>query len=134
MNICVVGTGYVGLVTGACFSEFGVRVTCADKLAEKIEGLCRCEMPIYEPGLEDLVRRNMGSGRLSFTTETAEAIQQALVVFIAVGTPPAEDGSTDLSYVESVAREIGQSMEGFVSPFNDQASHGLSVGAVDLHG
>jgi len=113
MNICVVGTGYVGLVTGACFSEFGVRVTCADKVAEKIEGLRRCEMPIYEPGLEDLVRRNMDSGRLSFTTETAEAIQQALVVFIAVGTPPAEDGSTDLSYVESVAREIGQSMEGF---------------------
>ncbi|MCH2184732.1 UDP-glucose/GDP-mannose dehydrogenase family protein [Myxococcota bacterium] len=113
MNICVVGTGYVGLVTGACFSEFGVRVTCADKLVEKIESLDRCEMPIYEPGLEDLVRRNLTSGRLDFTTETTEAIRQALVVFIAVGTPAAQDGSTDLSYVESVAREIGQAMEGF---------------------
>ena len=113
MNICVVGTGYVGLVTGACFSEFGVRVTCADKISEKIESLRRCEMPIYEPGLEDLVRRNQDSGRLDFTSDTTEAIRQALVVFIAVGTPPAEDGSTDLTYVESVAREIGRAMDDF---------------------
>ncbi len=113
MNVSVIGTGYVGLVTGACFSEFGVQVTCADKLADKIESLQRCEMPIYEPGLEDLVRRNQAAGRLDFTRDTAEAISQSLVIFIAVGTPPAEDGSTDLSYVEAVAREIGQNMDGY---------------------
>jgi UDPglucose 6-dehydrogenase len=113
MNISVIGTGYVGLVTGACFSEFGVQVVCADKLADKIEALQRSEIPIYEPGLEDLVRRNQAAGRLAFTTDTAEAIRGSLVVFIAVGTPPAEDGSTDLTYVEAVAREIGRSMDGY---------------------
>lgn len=113
MNISVIGTGYVGLVTGTCFSEFGVQVVCADKLSEKIESLQRCEMPIYEPGLEDLVRRNQAAGRLDFTSDTAEAIRGSLVVFIAVGTPPAEDGSTDLGYVEQVAREIGRNMNGF---------------------
>jgi UDPglucose 6-dehydrogenase len=113
MNVAVIGTGYVGLVTGACFSEFGVQVTCVDKLAGKIEALERCEIPIYEPGLEDVVRRNMSAGRLAFTTDTAEAVRSALVIFIAVGTPPAEDGSTDLRFVEAVAREIGQCMDGY---------------------
>ena len=105
MNVTVVGAGYVGLVMAACFSEFGVRVTAADKDAEKIACLQRGEMPIYEPGLDDLVARNVRVETLSFTTDTAEAIRSALVVFIAVGTPAAEDGSTDLRYVESVARE-----------------------------
>ena len=113
MNVAVIGTGYVGLVTGACFSEFGVQVTCADKIEPKIEGLQRGEVPIYEPGLEDLVRRNVGAGRLAFTSDTAESIRSALLIFIAVGTPPAEDGSTDLRFVEAVAREIGQNMDGY---------------------
>ncbi|NNL84408.1 MAG: UDP-glucose/GDP-mannose dehydrogenase family protein [Myxococcales bacterium] len=113
MNICVVGTGYVGLVTGACFSEFGVSVVCADKDSAKIEGLARGEMPIFEPGLDVLVERNVSQGRLSFTTDTAEAIRQALVVFIAVGTPPQDDGATDLGAVEAVAREIGRAMESY---------------------
>ncbi len=113
MNVSVIGTGYVGLVTGACFSEFGVQVTCVDQIAEKIEALGRCEMPIYEPGLEDLVRRNVRAGRLTFTTDTAESIRSALVIFIAVGTPPAADGSTDLSFVEAVAREIGRNADGY---------------------
>jgi UDPglucose 6-dehydrogenase len=113
MNVTVIGTGYVGLVTGACFSEFGVQVTCADKIVEKIESLGRNEMPIYEPGLEQLVRRNSAAGRLDFTTDVEAAIRQALIVFIAVGTPPAENGSTDLSHVEAVAREIGQNLDGY---------------------
>ena len=113
MNICVVGTGYVGLVTGACFAEFGVQVVCADVDAEKIAGLQRGEIPIYEPGLEDLVTRNLREGRLSFTTDTAEAVAAALVVFIAVPTPPEEDGGTNLAVVESVAREIGRAMDGY---------------------
>jgi len=113
MNISVIGTGYVGLVTGSCFSEFGVQVTCADKLTDKIDALRRCEMPIYEPGLEDMVRRNQAAGRLRFTSDTAEAIHGSLIVFIAVGTPPNDDGSTDLSYVEQVAREIGRNMDGY---------------------
>ncbi|MFP6641452.1 MAG: UDP-glucose 6-dehydrogenase, partial [Myxococcota bacterium] len=113
MNVTVIGSGYVGLVTGACFSEFGVQVTCADKLPLKIEALQRCEIPIYEPGLEELVRRNMESGRLSFTADTDQAIQQALVIFIAVGTPSAEDGGTDLSHVEAVARQIGRNLDGY---------------------
>jgi UDPglucose 6-dehydrogenase len=113
MNVTVIGTGYVGLVTGACFSEFGVQVVCADNDAEKIAGLCRGELPIYEPGLEDLVARNSKGGRLSFTADCAEAIRSGLVIFIAVGTPPAPDGSTDLSFVESVAREIGRNMDGY---------------------
>ena len=113
MNVCVIGSGYVGLVTGACFSEFGVNVVCADKDEEKIARLERGEIPIYEPGLDALVERNVAQGRLSFTTDTAEAIRQALVLFIAVQTPPQEDGSTDLSAVEAVAREIGREMDGY---------------------
>ena len=113
MNICVVGTGYVGLVTGACFAEFGVTVICADKDADKIARLERGEMPIYEPGLEQLVARNVEQGRLSFTTDTVEAVRSSLVVFIAVQTPPMEDGSTDLGAVRAVAREVGSALNGF---------------------
>ncbi len=113
MNVTVIGTGYVGLVTGACFSEFGLQVTCVDKEAEKISALSRGEIPIYEPGLEDLVAKNTSRGRLSFTTDVPGAIRAADVVFIAVGTPAAEDGSTDLRYVEAVAREIGRCLESY---------------------
>ncbi len=113
MNIAVIGTGYVGLVTGACFSEFGVHVTCVDRDEDKIERLERGEIPIYEPGLDDIVARNVKSGRLSFTIDTVEAIDQSLVIFIAVGTPAAADGSTDLRYIETVAREIGKGIESY---------------------
>ena len=113
MNIAVIGTGYVGLVTGACFSEFGVQVTCVDKQGEKIEALERGEIPIYEPGLDEIVARNVRGGRLAFTTDGADAIDRALVIFIAVGTPPSEDGSTDLRFVEAVAREIGQQIDSY---------------------
>ncbi|HEX2486348.1 MAG TPA: UDP-glucose 6-dehydrogenase, partial [Myxococcota bacterium] len=96
MNVCVIGSGYVGLVTGACFAEFGVNVVCADKDAAKIGALERGEIPIYEPGLDAIVARNVAQGRLRFTTDTAEAIRASLLLFIAVQTPPADDGSTDL--------------------------------------
>ena len=113
MNICVIGTGYVGLVTGACFAEFGCQVICADVDADKIARLERGEMPIYEPGLEDLVARNVRQGRLSFTTDTAEAVTASLLVFIAAPTPPREDGSTDLSFVEAVSRDVACAMDGY---------------------
>jgi len=113
MNIAVIGTGYVGLVTGACFSEFGVQVTCVDKLEDKIASLSRGEIPIYEPGLEDIVVRNTRSGRLAFTSDTVDAVARALVIFVAVGTPAAADGGTDLSHVEQVAREIGRCLESY---------------------
>jgi UDPglucose 6-dehydrogenase len=113
MNICVIGTGYVGLVTGACFAEFGVNVTCVDKEADKIDALRAGMIPIYEPGLDALVERNVREQRLSFSTDTVEAVRNALVVFIAVGTPARDDGGTDLSAVEGVAREIGRAMDGY---------------------
>jgi UDPglucose 6-dehydrogenase len=113
MNVCVIGTGYVGLVTGSCFAEFGVQVICADKDREKIDALGRGEIPIYEPGLDDLVERNVRAGRLHFTTDTTEAVRSSLVVFIAVQTPPRPDGATDLSAVEQVAREIAHAMDGY---------------------
>ncbi len=113
MKLTVVGSGYVGLVTGSCFSEFGVSVACADSDVDKIEALKRCEIPIYEPGLEDLIRRNVDAGRLSFTSETDSSISESLVVLIAVGTPPAEDGSTDLKYIETVSRQIGRVMDDY---------------------
>ena len=113
MNIAVIGTGYVGLVTGAGFAEFGINVTCVDKDAEKIARLERGEVPIFEPGLEELVRRNASAGRLHFTTDAKSAVQQSLVIFIAVPTPPQEDGSTDLSYVDEVARTIGVYLDGY---------------------
>ena len=113
MNIAIIGSGYVGLVTGACFAEFGVNVVCADKDANKIAGLRAGRVPIYEPGLEELVERNVRQGRLSFTTDTGEAVRGALVVFIAVQTPTLPDGTTDLGAVEAVAREIGRHLDGF---------------------
>ncbi|GAO01382.1 UDP-glucose/GDP-mannose dehydrogenase family protein [Anaeromyxobacter sp. PSR-1] len=108
MNITVVGTGYVGLVTGTCFAESGHRVTCLDLDAAKIETLRGGGIPIYEPGLEELVRRNVKERRLSFTTSYPEAMKDADVAFIAVGTPPGENGDADLSYVLAAAREIGR--------------------------
>jgi UDPglucose 6-dehydrogenase len=111
MNIGVIGTGYVGLVTGACFAEFGVQVVCADIDAEKIARLERGEIPIYEPGLEELVERNVKQGRLAFTTNTREAVENSLVLFIAVATPSLPDGATDLRAVEAVAREIGRTID-----------------------
>ena len=113
MKICVIGSGYVGLVAGTCFAESGNNVICVDVDEAKIEGLKRGEMPIYEPGLKELVLRNCEEGRLSFTTDLAYAVKESLVNFIAVGTPPGADGSADLQYVLNVARSIGRHMEGF---------------------
>lgn len=108
MKIAIVGTGYVGLVSGTCFAEMGIDVTCVDVNAEKIHRLQQGEMPIYEPGLEEMVRRNVEAGRLHFTTNLADCLDEAEVVFSAVGTPPDEDGSADLQYVLEVAREFGR--------------------------
>lgn len=113
MHIAVIGTGYVGLVTGTCFAEFGVNVTCVDNDETKIENLKKGIVPIYEPGLDAMIARNVKAERLSFTTNIAEAVRTALVVFIAVGTPPKEDGSADLQYVEQVAKEIARTMDGY---------------------
>jgi UDPglucose 6-dehydrogenase len=113
MKICVIGSGYVGLVAGACFAESGNNVICVDVDEEKIEGLKRGVIPIYEPGLKELVLRNCEEGRLSFTTDLVFAVQESLVNFIAVGTPPGADGSADLQYVLTVARSIGRHMDGF---------------------
>lgn len=113
MNVCVVGTGYVGLVTGACFAEFGVHVTCVDKDGDKIDILMRGEVPIFEPGLKELVGKNVREGRLAFTTDIGSAIQQALVIFIAVGTPSSPDGSADLSYIREVASTIARNLDGY---------------------
>jgi UDPglucose 6-dehydrogenase len=111
MNICVVGTGYVGLVTGAVFADLGNDVVCVDNDHKKIEALRGGQMPIYEPGLEEMVIRNKDDSRLTFTTELPAAVRQSDVIFIAVGTPPKETGETDLSHVEAVAAQIGRSME-----------------------
>ena len=112
MRIAMIGTGYVGLVSGACFSEFGVHVTCVDKDAGKIERLKKGEIPIYEPGLDDLVARNVAAGRLSFTMDLKEAMQGVDAVFIAVGTPSRRgDGHADLSYVFGAAEEIAQHLD-----------------------
>ena len=113
MHIAVIGIGYVGLVTGACFAEFGVDVTCVDIDSAKIARLIAGEMPIYEPGLEQLVTKNVQSGRLRFTTDLKQAVEQALVVFLAVGTPPKADGSPDLSFVEAAARSVAEHMNGY---------------------
>ena len=111
MNIAIVGTGYVGLVTGTCFAETGVNVTCVDVNAEKIENLQKGIIPIYEPGLEDMVQRNVNAGRLHFTTALENCLDNVDIVFSAVGTPPDEDGSADLSYVLAVAKTIGANMK-----------------------
>jgi UDPglucose 6-dehydrogenase len=114
MRIAVIGTGYVGLVSGACFSEFGTSVVCVDKAVDKIEGLHRGEMPIFEPGLDQLVANNVRAGRLTFSTELAPAVDGAQAVFIAVGTPSRRgDGHADLSYVFAAAEEIGRAMTGY---------------------
>lgn len=113
MKIAVVGTGYVGLVVGACLAETGNDVTCVDKDEAKVSGLQRGKIPIYEPGLEELVKRGTAEGRLDFTTNLAQAVKPAQVVFIAVGTPQGEDGSADLQHVLGAAREIGRAMDGF---------------------
>ena len=113
MRIAVVGTGYVGLVAGTCFAESGNQVVCIDIDRKKIEGLKLGVVPIYEPGLEELLRRNVHDGRLSFTTEYKEGIERAEVVFIAVGTPPGDDGSADLKYVLEAARSIARNLTGY---------------------
>ena len=113
MHIAVIGTGYVGLVTGACFAEFGVDVICVDVDEQKISQLLKGVMPIYEPGLEQLVSKNVQAGRLRFTTDVSQAIQQSLVIFLAVGTPPKPDGSPDLSFVEAAAGSVADHMNGY---------------------
>lgn len=106
MRICVIGTGYVGLITGVCFAEFGLNVTCVDNDEIKIRQMRKAVVPFYEPGLEEMLQRNLKAGRISFTTDIADAVDSSLVVFIAVGTPPRGDGSADMRHVEEVSKEI----------------------------
>src|SRR4030067_1466967 len=113
MNICIIGTGYVGLVTGACMAEFGMNLICMDKDVQKNDLLKQGKMTIYEPGLENLVTKSMREGRLRFSSSIEEGIKSSLVIFIAVGTPPREDGSADLRFVEEVAKEIARWMDGY---------------------
>ncbi|MCI0696961.1 UDP-glucose/GDP-mannose dehydrogenase family protein [candidate division KSB1 bacterium] len=113
MRICMIGTGYVGLVTGTCFAEFGNDVICVDIIKEKIDKLNRGELPIYEPGLDDMVAKNAAEGRLKFTTDLKQAVEQSLVIFVAVGTPQAEDGSADMRYVEAVTKDIARYMNDY---------------------
>lgn len=113
MNVGVIGAGYVGLVTGACFAEFGVNVTCIDTNEGRINLLQKGVVPFYEPGLEELIRKNVNEGRLQFSNNTAESVKKSDVIFIAVGTPSLEDGSADLSYVDSVARTIAENLNGY---------------------
>lgn len=113
MHIAVIGTGYVGLVSGACFAEFGVDVTCVDVDADKIEKLKNGVIPIYEPGLDQLVEKNVKAGRLHFTTDLGTAVSGAEVVFLAVGTPPKEDGSPDMSYYQQAALDVAKAMNGY---------------------
>src|SRR3989442_10771419 len=129
MNICVVGTGYVGLVTGAVFADLGNEVVCVDNQGDKIAALQAGRMPIYEPGLEETVGRNMADGRLTFTMDLAAAIRRSLIVFITVGTPARNDGQTDLAAVEDVARSIGQVMEKYTVIVNKST---VPVGTGDL--
>ncbi len=129
MNIAVVGTGYVGLVAGACFAESGNDVICVDIDERKVSALKRGEIPIYEPGLQDLVTRNAEQGRLSFTTSLEDGVKNSSVIFIAVGTPPDEDGSADLSHVLSVARGVGKFMNGYKVIVNKST---VPVGTAEL--
>jgi UDPglucose 6-dehydrogenase len=114
MKVAIVGSGYVGLVTGTCFAEVGIEVMCVDVDAKKIGNLKNGIIPIYEPGLEDMVHRNMKKGRLQFTTDISEALEDCEVLFTAVGTPPDKDGSADLQYVLSVARDCGRNMKDYL--------------------
>ena len=113
MHIAVIGTGYVGLVTGACFADFGMRVTCVDKDEAKIASIKAGQMPIYEPGLDALVAKNVREGRLDFSTDLKSTVAQSLVVFLAVGTPPSGDGSADMSQIDEVAFEIAKALNGY---------------------
>ncbi|HEU4786610.1 MAG TPA: UDP-glucose/GDP-mannose dehydrogenase family protein, partial [Gemmatimonadaceae bacterium] len=113
MRISVIGTGYVGLVVGACLAENGNQVICVDKDEAKVRALRRGKIPIYEPGLEELVKRNRAEDRLSFSTMLDKAVRQSEIVFIAVGTPQGEDGSADLQHVSEVARQVGKTMNGY---------------------
>lgn len=128
MNITVAGTGYVGLVTGACFAEMGNTVTCVDVDENKVATLSAGEIPIYEPGLDAIVQNNNKAGRLSFTTSLSSAMQESSLYFIAVGTPPGEDGSADLRYVLDVAREIGRNLSGYAVIVNKST---VPVGTAD---
>ncbi|MCL2624476.1 MAG: UDP-glucose/GDP-mannose dehydrogenase family protein, partial [Planctomycetaceae bacterium] len=129
MRVVVVGTGYVGLVSGTCFAEMGNRVTCVDTDAAKIDGLLEGKIPIYEPGLEDMVKRNSESGDLKFSTSLADALKNAEIVFIAVGTPMGEDGSADLKYVLGVAEQIGDLMTNDLIVVNKST---VPVGTADI--
>ncbi len=113
MNIAVIGAGYVGLVTGGCLAEFGLKVTCVDKDRKRIAGLAEGKVPIFEPGLEEIVSRNLGAGFLKFTTDIDEAVRHSLVVFIAVGTPPRPDGGADLSCVDEVSQAVARNLTGY---------------------
>src|SRR6185503_5020832 len=113
MHIAVIGSGYVGLVTGACFAEFGVDVTCVDVDADKIAQLTRGRSPIYEPGLEQLIQKNLHAGRLRFTTDLPSAVEPAAVVFLAVGTTPRPDGSADLTFVNNAAVEVARNIRSY---------------------
>jgi UDPglucose 6-dehydrogenase len=113
MKICMIGTGYVGLVTGTCFAETGNDVICVDKDSSKIAHLNQGQVPIYEPGLDEMIRRNVSEGRLSFTTDIAHGVRESLFIFIAVGTPSSDDGSADLGAVWAVAQDIGKNMNGY---------------------
>jgi UDPglucose 6-dehydrogenase len=113
MNITIIGSGYVGLITGACFAEFGINVICVDNDEKKIQLMKKGIAPFYEPGLEELLQRNLKSGRLHFTSDLAEAVDNSLVIFIAVGTPPRGDGSAEMKYVEGVARELAKHIKNY---------------------
>ncbi|HEX6278884.1 MAG TPA: UDP-glucose/GDP-mannose dehydrogenase family protein [Pyrinomonadaceae bacterium] len=113
MQIAVIGTGYVGLVSGACFAEFGIHVTCVDVDETKIDKLNQGEIPIYEPGLDQIVDKNVKAGRLEFTTDLKSAVEKSLVVFFAVGTPPKEDGSPDMSFYQQAAQDVAEAMNGY---------------------
>ena len=113
MNISIIGTGYVGLVTGACFSEVGHNVICVDCDEEKIQLLQSGGIPIYEPGLEEVVERNIAANRLFFTSSTVEGVEKSDIIFIAVPTPPLDDGAVDLSFIERVSREIADCMTSY---------------------
>ena len=113
MKLAIIGTGYVGLVTGTCFADLGNEVVCADNDEKKIESLNNDDIPIYEPGLEELVKKNRRNNRLSFTADIKEAVKTAEVIFICVGTPPRDDGSADLTGIEKVSRVIAENMDSY---------------------